>query len=113
MNDEQACFGKCNSCGKLRWVSEEALSRGIGWSCKRCGSKPITEVRSLNPLQRLYLIKWTFWEHLKINPGEKWYLNPLNVLRIIRMGWNPKLGMTDEQEIPDDAEPAQPSHSGT
>jgi len=98
-HEEEVCFARCGNCGRMKWISQAALKAGLSWGCKYDGSRMLVQVRHVTVLERLWLVKWIFWEHLQLNPGEMWYLNPLNVWKIVMMGMRPKLhqGPTSEE----------------
>lgn len=111
--DEESTFGKCATCGKLRWVSSEALKRQMGWRCSRCGTGLIRQAGNLNVFERFHLVYWIFWEHVKINPGSMWYFNPLNLWRIVNMGMKPKLYRGEPEQDGQsgrESKKPQPSH---
>lgn len=122
-HQEEVCFARCGVCGRMRWISTSVLKTGLAWGCERDGSRIIRQAKSVNFLEKLWLVKWIFWEHVQLNPGEMWYLNPKNVWKIVMMGMRPKLHQgapNDEQEENDDRQQrksggakAKPAHSNS
>lgn len=111
-HEEEVCFARCANCGRLKWISMAALNAGLSWSCKFDGSRVLKQVTGVTLLEKLWLVKWIFWEHVQLNPGEMWYLNPLNVWKIVMMGMRPKLHQgptTDEQRENDERRQRQDS----
>ncbi len=88
-------YARCNKCATVNWRSPNAL-REFGYGCRKCGANETRFTVSLSILERLYLLRWFWWEMNVVNkdasegdPEPRWYVNPKNLLtfwKVYRLG---------------------------
>ena len=92
-------YGRCNNCATIKWDSPAAL-REFGYGCRKCGSNETTYQGPLSIFERIYLLRWYWWEMNRLNrslcdgePEPYWYLKLSNVRAFLKEFWR---GTTQE-----------------
>ena len=83
-------YMRCNRCNAINWRSQAAL-REFGYGCRRCGANETRRPIRLSLFERIYLLRWYWWEMNKLNqelcdgdPEPHWYFNPKNLLTFLK-----------------------------
>ena len=92
-------FGRCNKCMAINWDSVLYMRTHGITGCRRCGSNETRWNGKVSLPERLYLLFWFIWETHMLNresedgePDPNWWMNPMNVLRVVWAGLHPDLG---------------------
>lgn len=90
-----ADFGRCRSCGAIRWVTPNAV-REKGPHCQECGAHLIIHAFKVHLKDRWPLLRWFLWEVGVMNGKGWWKKNLLTAGKVLWIGLHPKLERREE-----------------